>query len=70
MTAKLAGSLLDGVAFRCRFASGLSGCEKGVDIGVAGKVADDSPNGIRMKVKPLSDFIGGCRLVEIARQTS
>jgi hypothetical protein len=66
LSAELAGSLLDRIAFRGRLSPGPGGCEEGVDIGVASKVADDCSNGIHMKVKPLGDLIGGCGFEEIS----
>ena len=62
LAAEFAGSLVDRIAFRGGLATGPGGGEERVDVGVASEVADDGSNGTDMKMKPLGDFIGGCRL--------
>jgi len=46
-------------------AAGPGGGEERVDVGVAGEVADDRTNGTDMEMKPLGDFGGGYRFVEV-----
>src|SRR5208282_6214550 len=67
LAAEFAGMLVDRIAFRGRLGTGPGGgCEECVDVGVASEVADDRSNGTHRKMKPLSDVIGGCRLVEVS----
>ena len=66
LTAELAGPLVDRLSFRRSLAPGPSGCEEGVDVGVASEVADDRSNGTDVKMKPLGDFVGGCLIVEVS----
>ena len=65
MAAQRAGPLLDGITFWGGLATGPGSGEEGVDVGSASKVADDRSNGTDMKMKPLSDFVSGCRFVEV-----
>jgi len=67
LAAEFAGMLGDRIAFRGRLGTGPGGGgEERVDVGVASKVVDDRSNTTHMKMKPLSDVIGGCGLVEVS----
>ena len=65
LAAEFAGPLVDGITFRGCLAAGPGGGEERVDVGVACEVADDRRNGTDMEMKPLGDFVGGYRFVEV-----
>ena len=65
LAAKLAGSLVNRIAFRGRLGAGLGGREKRVDVWVASEVADDGSYRAGVKMKPLGDLIGGCGFVKV-----
>jgi len=65
LAAEFAGPLVAGITFRGCLAAGPGGGEERVDVGVACEVADDRRNGTDMEMKPLGDFVGGYRFVEV-----
>src|SRR5207302_7303939 len=65
LAAELAGPLPDRIALRGRLGPGPGGGEEEVDVGVAGKVADDRPDGIPMELEPPGDLVGGRGFEEI-----
>jgi len=58
LAAKRTGSLVDRIAFRGGFWAGPSDGEERVDVGGTGEVTDDGSYRVRVKMKPLGDFIG------------
>ena len=70
LAAEFAGPLAAGITFRGCLAAGPGGGEERVDVGVACEVADDRTNGTDMELKPLGDFGGGYRFVELGTAAS
>ncbi len=70
LAAEFAGPLVAGITFRGCLAAGPGGGEERIDVGVACEVADDRTNGTDMELKPLGDFGGGYRFVELGTAAS
>src|SRR5262249_44329776 len=65
LAAEFAGPVRDRIALRGRLGPGQGRREEGVDVGVAGEVTDDRPDGIGMELEPPGDVIGGRGFEEI-----